>query len=92
MIRMDVPGLAQATQTAAAGTEGRDYAIKVVQWNTVNDWIDDDIDSLALLLAKYGHHLGSDEYEAFRILDYGKISDERLWTFYDTTGAFDSQL
>ena len=82
MIRVDVPDLAQETQTALLGTRDA-TVVKVVQWNTVNDWIDDDIDSLAFLLAKYGHHLGSDEYEAFRILNYGNISHERLWTFYE---------
>ena len=82
MIRVDVPDLAQETQTALLGTRDA-TVVKVVQWNTVNDWIDDNIDSLAFLLAKYGHHLGSDEYEAFRILNYGNISHERLWTFYE---------
>ena len=82
MIRVDVPDLAQETQTALLGTRDA-TVVKVVQWSTVNDWIDDDIDSLAFLLAKYGHHLGSDEYEAFRILNYGNISHERLWTFYE---------
>ena len=82
MIRVDVPDLAQDSQTALLGTRGA-TVVKVVQWNTVNDWIDDNIDSLAFLLAKYGHHLGSGEYEDFRILNYGNISHERLWTFYE---------
>ena len=56
---------------------------KVVEWNSANDWIEDDIERFDFLLRKYGRYLGSDEYDDFQIHNYGDISLDRSWTFYE---------
>ena len=57
--------------------------VEIVEWNSANEWIDDDIDSLAFLLSKYGRYLGSEEYDDFLVHSYANISHARPWTFYD---------
>ncbi len=57
--------------------------VKIVQWKTADSWIDDDVIPLSFLLAKYGHFLGSDDYDAFRIHNYADVSFERSWAYYD---------
>ncbi len=57
--------------------------VKIVQWKTPNSWIDDDVIPLSFLLAKYGHFLGSDDYDVFRIHNYADVSFERSWSYYE---------
>ena len=57
--------------------------VKVIESNTVNRRIDDDIEPLAFLLTKYGRYLSSDEYDDFQVHNYVDISLERPWTFYE---------
>ena len=56
-IRMDAPYLAQDVRSMLAPMTNLSM-VKVVEWNTENRWIDDDIKPLAFLLAKYGRFLG----------------------------------
>ena len=56
---------------------------KVVEWKNANDWIEDDVERFDFLLRKYGRYLGSDEYDDFQIHNYGDISLDRSWTFYE---------
>ena len=79
---MDAPNLEQKVEYTLA-TMKNVSMVKVVEWNTVNRWIDDDIEPLAFLLTKYGRYLSSDEYDDFQVHNYVDISLERPWTFYE---------
>ena len=82
IVRMDAPNLEQKVNYTLA-TMKNVSMVKVIEWNTVNRWIDDDIEPLAFLLAKYGRYLSSDEYDDFQVHNYVDISLERPWTFYE---------
>ena len=56
---------------------------RVVEWKSANRWVEDDIERIDFLLRKYGRYLGSDEYDDFQIHNYGDISLDRSWTFYE---------
>ena len=81
-IRMDAPNLAQDVRSMLAPMTNLSM-VKVVEWNTENRWIDDDIKPLAFLLAKYGRFLDSVEYDDFQVHNYVDISLQRPWTFYE---------
>ena len=81
-IRMDAPYLAQDVRSMLAPMTNLSM-VKVVEWNTENRWIDDDIKPLAFLLAKYGRFLDSVEYDDFQVHNYVDISLQRPWTFYE---------
>ena len=81
-VRMDAPNLEQKVEYTLA-TMKNVSMVKVVEWNTVNRRIDDDIEPLAFLLTKYGRYLSSDEYDDFQVHNYVDISLERPWTFYE---------
>ena len=82
IVRMDAPNLEQKVEYTLA-TMKNVSMVKVVEWNTVNRRIDDDIEPLAFLLTKYGRYLSSDEYDDFQVHNYVDISLERPWTFYE---------
>ena len=82
-VLLTVDDLAKEIETRLA-TDVEDVSTaKVVEWRSTNDWIDDDIERFDFLLRKYGRYLGSDEYDDFQIHNYGDISLDRSWTFYE---------
>ena len=82
IVPIGTPDLALEVETALLGTMDA-TVVKLIEWNTLNEAIDDDIDSLAFLLIKYGRYLGSEEYDDFLVHSYANISHVRPWTFYD---------
>ncbi len=81
-IRMDAPDLAQEIESILTFMAELS-TVKVVDWNSENRWVDEDIKPLAFLLTKYGRNLSSDEYGDFQVHNYADISIERPWTFYE---------
>ena len=79
---MAKPDLAQKIEAALAAMENAS-TVKVLEWNTTNAWIEDDVEPFAFLLSKYGRYIGSDEFADFRLHNYVDISLGRPWTFYD---------
>ena len=79
---MDAPNLDKKVEYTLA-TMKNVSMVKVIEWNTVNRRIDEDIEPLAFLLTKYGRYLSSDEYDDFQVHNYVDISLERPWTFYE---------
>ena len=55
---------------------------RIVEWNTDNFWIGDDIEPFMFLFGKYGQSVGIEEFTDFRIHNYANISLDRPWTFY----------
>ena len=82
IVHMDAPNLEQKVEFMLE-TMKNVSMVKVIEWNTVNRRIDDDIEPLAFLLTKYGRYLSSDEYGDFQVHHYVDISLERPWTFYE---------
>ena len=82
IIFMDSPDLAQEIETALAASE-HVSTVKVVEWNYVNKWVEDDTGRFDFLLNKYGRRLGSEEHGNFKLHNYADISLERPWTFYE---------
>ena len=80
MVNLD--DLAKEIETRLVTDVENASTAKVVEWNSANDWVEDDIERIDFLLRKYGRYLGSDEYDDFQIHNYGDISLDRSWTFY----------
>ena len=79
---MDSPDLAQEIDSTLATIE-RVSTVKVVEWDYVNRWVEDDTGRFDFLLTKYGRRLGSEEHGNFQLLNYADLSLERPWTFYE---------
>ena len=80
----NVDDLAKEIETRLVTDVKNVSTAKVVEWNSANRWVEDDIERIDFLLRKYGRHLGSDEYDDFQIHNYGNISLDRSWTFYES--------
>ena len=78
----DAPDLVKEVESNLADLEDISL-VRVVEWNTANRWIDDNVDPLAFLLAKYGRYLGSDQYEDLQIHNYDDIILTSPWAFYE---------
>ena len=79
---MDSPGLAQEVHSALAAVE-EVSTVKVVAWNYVNNWVEDDIGRFDFLLTKYGRRADSEEIGDFQLHNYTDISLKRPWAFYE---------
>ena len=79
----NVDDLANEIETRLVTDVENASTAKVVEWKSANDWIEDDVERFDFLLRKYGRYLGSDEYDDFQIHNYGDISLDRPWTFYE---------
>ena len=82
LIVATMPNLPQKIESTLAAMANVS-AVKVVDWNSDLDWVDDGTERIVLLLDKYGRYRGSDEYGRFQILTYTDISLDRPWTFYE---------
>lgn len=87
VILVTAPNLTQEIQPTLAAVENVS-TVRVVEWNSVNRQIGDDIGRIDFLLTKYGRREGSEEYGDFRIYDYAEISLRHPWTFYEFLEPF----
>ena len=84
IIRMDDPNLAQEIESRLAWEADKSVSmVKVIEWNTVNRWIDDNTELLTFLLGKYGRYLSSIEHPEFRVHTYVNVSLVHAWTLYE---------
>ena len=81
-IPINAPDLVKKVESTLAALEDISI-VRVVEWNTVNRWIDDNIDPLAFLLAKYGRYQGSDQFDDLQIHNYTDIVLTSPWAFYE---------
>ncbi len=79
---MDSPDLAQEVHSALAAVE-EVSTVKVVEWDYVNKWVEDDTGRFDFLLTKYGRREGSEEHGDFQLHNYADISLRRPWAFYE---------
>ena len=82
IIFMDSPDLAQEVHSALAAIE-EVSTLKVVEWDYVNRWVEDDTGRIDFLLTKYGRRAGSEDHGDFRLHNYVDISLKRPWAFYE---------
>ena len=81
-VLITVDDLAKEIETRLVTDVENASTARVVEWKNANRWVEDDIERFDFLLRKYGRFLGSDEYDDFQIHNYGDISLDRSWTFY----------
>ncbi len=82
IIFMNSSSLAQEMYSALAAIE-EVSTVKVVEWDYVNNWVEDDTGRFDFLLTKYGRRAGSEEHGDFQLHNYVDISLDRLWAFYE---------
>ena len=81
-VRMVAPDLTQRIQSTLATMENAPK-VKVVAWNSPDHFYYYETERSLILLSRYGHYLGSEEYTNFQIHNYTDIVLDRSWTFYE---------
>ncbi len=82
VIPMYLTNLSQRVESALAAQENLSI-VRIVEWKSESTFIDDDIQPLSFLLTKYGHFLGSEDYQDFTVHNFADISVERPWALYE---------
>lgn len=82
VIPAHLPDLAQRLRSALDSTETLS-SVSVVDWDADSPWADAGDENIIVILGKYGHYLGGEEFAGFRIRNYGDVAVDRPWSFYD---------
>lgn len=82
IIFMDSSDLAQEVHSVLAANR-QVSTVKVVEWNYVNRWVEDDIGRFDFLLTKYGRRAGSEEHGDFQLHNYADIHLNPPWAFHE---------
>ena len=86
LVHSAMPDFAGQVESALAKSENL-TEVRVVDWTTDVIWVGDEDERLAILLDKYGRHLGADTYANFQVETYTDIILVRPWKLYDTLEA-----